>query len=168
MAPLLGNFGKGIKYCSRTLSVKKGGVMAVTPFSPKMLSVKVGTSCQIPFSLLQFQLHQNPMRLKWHWKLNLRRWIVWSMDQLIEDPFYIWSWWLFLAKRWWWWWWWWWRYVTFDAKGVFQSQKNPVSASAMLTRKFLRIRKVFATCSLFDEEFPDNLENVWMLHKISR
>ena len=49
-----------------------------------------------------------------------------------------------------------------------QSQKNPVSASAMLTGKFLRILKVFATCSLLAEEFPDNLENVWMLHKISR
>ena len=49
-----------------------------------------------------------------------------------------------------------------------QSQKNPVSASAMLTGKFLRIRKVFATCSLLAEEFPDNLENVRMLHKISR
>ena len=30
-----------------------------------------------------------------------------------------------------------------------QSQKNPVSASAMLSGKFLRIRKVFATSSLF-------------------
>ena len=49
-----------------------------------------------------------------------------------------------------------------------QSQKNPVSASAMLTGKFLQIRKVFVTCSLLAEEFPDNLENVWMLHKISR
>ena len=29
-----------------------------------------------------------------------------------------------------------------------QSQKNPVSASAMLAGKFLRIRKVFVTCSL--------------------
>ena len=34
-----------------------------------------------------------------------------------------------------------------------QSQKNPVSVSAMLTGKFLQIRKVFATS-------PDNLENV--------
>ena len=49
-----------------------------------------------------------------------------------------------------------------------QSQKNPVSASAMLTGKFLRIRKVFATCPLLAEEFPDNLENIQMLHKISR
>ena len=49
-----------------------------------------------------------------------------------------------------------------------QSQKNPVSASSMLTGKFLRIRKVFATFSLLAEEFPDNLENVRMLHKISR
>ena len=49
-----------------------------------------------------------------------------------------------------------------------QSQKTPVSASAMLTRKFLQIRKVFATCSLLAEEFPGNLENVRMLHKISR
>ena len=39
-----------------------------------------------------------------------------------------------------------------------QSRKNPVSASAMLTRKFLQIRKVFATCSLWAEEIPDNLE----------
>ena len=29
-------------------------------------------------------------------------------------------------------------------------------------------RKVFATCSLLAEEFPDNLENVRMLHKISK
>ena len=36
-----------------------------------------------------------------------------------------------------------------------QSQKNPVSASAMLTGKFLRIRKVLA---LWAEEFLDNLE----------
>ena len=49
-----------------------------------------------------------------------------------------------------------------------QSQKNPVSASAMLTGKFLRIRKVFATSSLFAEEFPDILENVRILYKISR
>ena len=35
----------------------------------------------------------------------------------------------------------------------------------MLTGKFLRIRKVFATCSLLAEEFPDNLENVQMLQK---
>ena len=49
-----------------------------------------------------------------------------------------------------------------------QSQKNPVSASAMLNGKFLRIRKVFATSSLFAEEFPDILENVRILYKISR
>ena len=55
-----------------------------------------------------------------------------------------------------------------ERMGHTQSQKNPVSASAMLTGKFLGIRKVFATCSLLAEEFPDNLENSQMLHKISR
>ena len=44
-----------------------------------------------------------------------------------------------------------------------QSRKNPVSVSAMLTRKFLQIRKVFATSSLLAEEFPDTLQ-----YKISR
>ena len=44
-----------------------------------------------------------------------------------------------------------------------QSPKNPVSASAMLTGKFLQIRKVFATSSLLAEEFPDSLQ-----YKISR
>ena len=44
-----------------------------------------------------------------------------------------------------------------------QSQKNPGSASAMLTGKFLQIRKVFATSSLLAEEFPDTLQ-----YKISR
>ena len=44
-----------------------------------------------------------------------------------------------------------------------QSHKNPVSASAMLTGKFLQIRKVFATCSFLAEEFPDTLQ-----YKISR
>ena len=44
-----------------------------------------------------------------------------------------------------------------------QSQKNPVSASAMLTGKFLQIRKVFATSSLLAEEFLDTLQ-----YKISR
>ena len=44
-----------------------------------------------------------------------------------------------------------------------QSQKNPVSASAMLTGKFLQIRKVFATSSLLAEEFPVTLQ-----YKISR
>ena len=44
-----------------------------------------------------------------------------------------------------------------------QSHKNPVSASAMLTGKFLQIRKVFATSSLLAEEFPDTLQ-----YKISR
>ena len=39
-----------------------------------------------------------------------------------------------------------------------QSQKKTISASAVLTGKFLRIRKVFVTCSLLAEEFPDNLE----------
>ena len=39
-----------------------------------------------------------------------------------------------------------------------QSQKKSVSASAMLNGKFLWMRKVFATCSLLAEEFPDNLE----------
>ena len=36
------------------------------------------------------------------------------------------------------------------------------------SRKFLRIRKVFATSSLFPGEFPDILENVRILYKISR
>ena len=44
-----------------------------------------------------------------------------------------------------------------------QSHKNPVRASAMLTGKFLQIRKVFATSSLLAEEFPDTLQ-----YKISR
>ena len=39
-----------------------------------------------------------------------------------------------------------------------QSLKNPVSTSAMLTGKFLQIRKVFATSSLLAEEFPDTLQ----------
>ena len=43
-------------------------------------------------------------------------------------------------------------------KHVTQSHKNPVSASAMLTGKFLRIRKVFATSSLLAEEFPNILK----------
>ena len=34
-----------------------------------------------------------------------------------------------------------------------QSQKNPVSVSAMLTGKFLQIRKVFVTSSFLAEEF---------------
>ena len=33
---------------------------------------------------------------------------------------------------------------------------------------FLRIWKVFTTCSLLAEKFPDNLENVRMLQKVSR
>ena len=44
-----------------------------------------------------------------------------------------------------------------------QSRKNPVSASAMLTGKFLQIQKVFATSSLLAEEYPDTLQ-----YKISR
>ena len=44
-----------------------------------------------------------------------------------------------------------------------QSHKSPVSVSAMLTGKFLQIRKVFATSSLLAEEFPDTLQ-----YKISR
>ena len=59
------------------------------------------------------------------------------------------------------------HHVRFD-KDQMQSQKNPVSASAMLTGKFLQIRKVFATSSLLAEEFPDILENVRILYKISR
>ena len=68
--------------------------------------------------------------------------------------------------------------------GVFslnaQSQKKPVSASAMLTGKFLQIRKVFATGSLLAEEFPnilkmyeyytkypDNMQSVRMNWKVS-
>ena len=43
-------------------------------------------------------------------------------------------------------------------EGATQSHKNPVSASAMLNRKFLQIRKVFATSSLLAEEFPDTLQ----------
>ena len=49
-----------------------------------------------------------------------------------------------------------------------QSQKKTISASAMQTGEFLGIRKVFVTCSLLAEEFPDNLENSRMLHKILR
>ena len=44
-----------------------------------------------------------------------------------------------------------------------QSRKNPVSASAMLTGKFLQIRKVFVTSSILAEEYPDTLQ-----YKISR
>ena len=39
-----------------------------------------------------------------------------------------------------------------------QSHKNPVSASAMLTGKFLLIRKVLATSSLLAEEYLDTLQ----------
>ena len=46
---------------------------------------------------------------------------------------------------------------------VMQSQKNPINVSALLTGKFLQIRKVFATISLLAEEFPDTLQ-----YKISR
>ena len=42
--------------------------------------------------------------------------------------------------------------------GYNQSHKNPVSVSAMLTGKFLRIRKVFTTSSLLAEEFPNILK----------
>ena len=52
---------------------------------------------------------------------------------------------------------------TYDNHPPIQSRKNPVSASAMLTGKFLQIRKVFATSSLLVEEFPDTLQ-----YKISR
>ena len=52
---------------------------------------------------------------------------------------------------------------TSDTEKNTQSQKNPVSMSAMLTGKFLQIRKVFATSSLLAEEFPDTLQ-----YKISR
>ena len=56
-----------------------------------------------------------------------------------------------------------------------QSRKNPVSASAMLTGKFLQFRKVFATKSLLAEEFrilcntkyPDNMQSVRMNWKFS-
>ena len=48
-------------------------------------------------------------------------------------------------------------------RGGGQSRKNPVSASAMLTGKFLQIRKFFATSSLLAEEFLDTLQ-----YKISR
>ena len=44
-----------------------------------------------------------------------------------------------------------------------QSHKNPVSVSALLTGKFLQIRKVFAKSSLLAEEFRDTLQ-----YKISR
>ena len=47
-----------------------------------------------------------------------------------------------------------------------QSHKNPVSVSAMLTGKFLQIRKVFATSSSLAEEFPD-MQNVQMNWKVS-
>ena len=53
------------------------------------------------------------------------------------------------------------RKVWLTLQGYWQSQKNPVSASAMLTGKFLLIRKVFATSSLLTEEFPDTLQ--WMI-----
>ena len=41
-----------------------------------------------------------------------------------------------------------------------QSRKNPVSASAMLTGKFLQIRKVFATSSLLAKGF--SLEDLFI------
>ena len=56
-----------------------------------------------------------------------------------------------------------------------QSRKNPVSASAMLTGKFLQFRKVFATKSLLAGEFrilcntkyPDNMQSVRMNWNVS-
>ena len=52
-----------------------------------------------------------------------------------------------------------------------QSQKNPVSASAMLTGKFLQIWKVFATSSFLTEEFPEtkypyDMQSAWMNWKV--
>ena len=54
---------------------------------------------------------------------------------------------------------------------IMQSRKNPVSASAMLTGKFLQIRKVFATSSFLAEEFPetkypDDIQSAWMNWKV--
>ena len=61
-----------------------------------------------------------------------------------------------------------------------QSHKNPVSASAMLTGKFLQIRKVlqqahyllenlriFWKMSGYYTKYPDNMQSVWMSWKIS-
>ena len=56
----------------------------------------------------------------------------------------------------------WWQ-LLLPSQAINQSHKKPVSASAMLTGKFLYIRKVFATSSLLAEEFPDTLQ-----YKISR
>ena len=55
-----------------------------------------------------------------------------------------------------------------------ESEKT-VSVSAMLTRKFLQIRKVFVTSSLLAEElrilcntkYPDNMQSVRMNWKVS-
>ena len=54
-------------------------------------------------------------------------------------------------------------YTWMRNKGHGQSHKTPVSASAMLTGKFLQIRKAFVTSSLLAEELPDTLQ-----YKISR
>ena len=53
---------------------------------------------------------------------------------------------------------------------VNQSQKNPVSASAMLTGKFLRIRKVFATRWRISGHFgkcPDTIQNIQIICNVS-
>ena len=43
-----------------------------------------------------------------------------------------------------------------------QSQKNPVSASAMLTRNFLRIRRVFSNSESFCNKMK-NLRTFWKM-----
>ena len=53
-----------------------------------------------------------------------------------------------------------------------QSRKNPVSTSAMLTGKFLQIRKVFATSLknfriLCNTKYPDNMQSVRMNWEVS-
>ena len=52
--------------------------------------------------------------------------------------------------------------IFFD--GPDAESQNPISASAMLTGKFLQIQKVFTTGSSLAEEFPDTLQQ----HKIFR
>ena len=58
--------------------------------------------------------------------------------------------------------------VFFLVSTCFTRSKSRQLLKSLQKKFILRIRKVFATCSLLAEEFPDDLENVWMLYKISR
>ena len=48
-----------------------------------------------------------------------------------------------------------------------QNQKNHGSMVALLSRKFLQIRKVFATRHMFSQNWPVGKETVWTIHKLS-